>query len=217
MQHWPFPIDWENRSGFSSTPSFTQDCLQSRVSSTCLFLVDCWNDEIIDVQPRLSLASHITVLPLHEAFLICCDLQTLLAHMSWLSHLWLSAGHRQTRIDGTGPTPVILSADGLQPPTSLSLSAAFWKKWKKIGNWPFNRLFWKFNFSSFYSVYFNYLSFHSPIINRSFVSLLMYGFSEMVQRQEARDNNMLFLFCRITCVYISNLGFFWSITHLLVV
>lgn len=122
-----------NRSVFSSTPSLTQRCLQNRVSLTWLFLVDCCNYGITDVQPWLSLARCITVLPLRVAFLICCDLQTLLAHMSWLSHLWLSASHRQTRIDGTGSTPVILSADGPKPSTSLSLSAAFWKSgqnWK---------------------------------------------------------------------------------------
>lgn len=70
-----------------------------------------------------------------DAFLICCDLPTLLAHTSWLSHLWLSACHRQTRIDVTGPTRVILAADGPEPP-KLSPSPCPQLFWKKSGqNW----------------------------------------------------------------------------------
>lgn len=118
----------------SPTPSFTQCLLQSRLSPAWLFLVDCWIYEITDVPPWLSLASRINVVPLYDAFLICCDLQPQVAHTSWLSHLWLSASHGQTGIDRTGSTPVVLSANGPKH-WHLFLCLQGLKKKKSGQNW----------------------------------------------------------------------------------
>lgn len=151
--------------------------------------------EWLTLQPWLNPSMCITVLPRHDAFLICPDLRTQLAQMSWLRHLWLNGCHSQTCIDGTGPTvlSVILSADGLEPPNSLLSVRGFFGKVNKIGNCLFHCLIWKCHFSSFYFICFIYLSF-SPQSEAKNLWVCDVCLHWKGSKQEAGDINVTF--CR---------------------